>query len=117
MEDISKFCMLCEPTGNNSFGETVCVTRGLDKIIQTSISRGGNVKELLTNRSSVIVHVKCRKDYTRRLGLAPKKLIHYMNIGKSLISNLNVYFLQRKFMRMCGNLGSKLLMSTVSWKH
>ena len=74
MEDISKFCMLCEPTGNNSFGETVCVTRGLDKIIQTSISRGDNVKELLTNKSSVIVHVKCRKDYTRRLRLAPKKV-------------------------------------------
>ena len=67
MAEESHFCILCEPTGNNCFGDTVCVTRGLNKIIETSVSKGDNVKKLLENKSSVVVHVKCRKDYTRRL--------------------------------------------------
>ena len=45
------FYILCEPTGNNSFGETVCITRGLDKIIQISTSKGDSVKELLKTRA------------------------------------------------------------------
>lgn len=67
MAEESHSCILCEPTGNNCFGDTVCVTRGLNKIIETSVSKGDNVKKLLENKSSVVVHVKCRKDYTRRL--------------------------------------------------
>ena len=46
------FYILCEPTGNNSFGETVCITRGLDKIIQTS--KGDSVKELLKTRAPLL---------------------------------------------------------------
>ena len=68
----AKPCILCELTHNDSHGETVQVTRGLQKI-ECSTSKGDNVQEQLKNKKTVVVHVKCRKDYTRRLEPMSKK--------------------------------------------
>lgn len=66
--------MLCEPTNNNCFGKTVHVTRHLDKLIECSTAKGDDVKEQLKNKKTVEVHIKCRKDYTRRLEPKSKEI-------------------------------------------
>ena len=106
MEDLPKFCILCEPTGNNTFGKAVCVTRGLKKIIETSTSRGDNIKELLKTQTSIVVHVKCRKDYTRRTDSTSKKVdgTHETRRGfdfksQCIFCEENVYDEVKKFRR------------------
>ena len=65
MENI--LCILCKPSQNISPGKTVKVTKGLRKIIECSAIKGDNVKELVKDKTTVEVHIKCRKDYTRHI--------------------------------------------------
>ncbi len=87
-------CILCGPTGNiECAGDTVEVARGLHKLVECSVSEGDNVREQLNNKHSVVVHVKCRKEYTRRTESTPKRVRHGLKYSdRNLISKRNVYF-------------------------
>lgn len=62
--DINVNCLLCEE--NLSVGKTVNVKqKGLNTLIKSSERRKDGKSEKLGGLSSVIVHVSCRKDYTR----------------------------------------------------
>ena len=69
-------CILCQPSGNNCPGKTVQVTKGLSKITECSILKGDNVKDQLKGKTSITVHIKCRKDYTRRIEPPTRKVHH-----------------------------------------
>ena len=73
--ETNEACILCGPTGNIEYaGDTVEVARGLNKLAECSVSKGDDVREQLHNNHSVVVHVKCRKEYTRRAEPTPKRL-------------------------------------------
>ena len=55
--------MLCEKEASHR--DSVTVTRGLDTIINSSISRKDGIAEKLQGLSSICVHRTCRKNYTR----------------------------------------------------
>ena len=61
----ANLCVLCKHTGNDSCGKTVEVKRGLNELIKCSISKRDDVQKFLKDKETVVVHVKCRKDYTR----------------------------------------------------
>lgn len=67
-------CILCVSTGNRCGGETVEVTRGLNKIRECSSVKGDGINDFLEDKSSILVHVKCRKDYTRNIGPASNEI-------------------------------------------
>lgn len=63
MDDAVK-CLLCDK--NLSVEKTVNVRKkGVDTIIKSSESRKDGKSEILKGLSSVVVHVSCRKEYTR----------------------------------------------------
>lgn len=62
--DINVNCLLCEK--NLSVGKTVNVKqKGLNTVIKSNERRKDGISGKLRGLSSVILHVSCRKDYTR----------------------------------------------------
>ncbi|XP_045606047.2 uncharacterized protein [Procambarus clarkii] len=60
-------CMIC---GNSlHFGRVVTVTRGLQRIREASLQKQDDIVAKLEKVSSVRLHTKCRKDYTRPMPL------------------------------------------------
>lgn len=61
-------CVICKLTVSVDY---VVVIGGLENLRNTSFSRGDDVIECLVGKNSVTVHIKCRKDYTRRVIASP----------------------------------------------
>lgn len=57
-------CSIC--TESHEEGETVNVSSGLNTLIQASHARKDNFHEKWAGKSSVKLHVQCRKSYTRK---------------------------------------------------
>lgn len=57
-------CLLCGES--LSCGETVKIVGGMKTLIDASNQRKDALFDTLTNLSSVVVHIACRKNYTRK---------------------------------------------------
>lgn len=61
--DQNELCLLCEERLIES--ENVCVKKGMSTLVEASKKRGDDKWQKWVNLSTIQVHVKCRKDYTR----------------------------------------------------
>ncbi|XP_063235988.1 uncharacterized protein LOC134538524 [Bacillus rossius redtenbacheri] len=62
MDTINSLCIFC---GKELEGGTVIVTKGIQTIIDASLSRKDNLHEKLEGKTNVRVHSVCRQNYTR----------------------------------------------------
>ncbi|PZC75227.1 hypothetical protein B5X24_HaOG206534 [Helicoverpa armigera] len=68
---MSQFCFICNKLLTEN--KTVVVHRGMPNLIEASVARGDEFTEFLRNEKSVIIHVDCRKSYTRKTSIAVVK--------------------------------------------
>lgn len=62
MSSLDTDCIFC---GNNLEGDTVLVEKGLESIIQASLTVKDGLHEKLKGKTKIIVHRSCRQKYTR----------------------------------------------------
>ncbi|CAH0387569.1 unnamed protein product [Bemisia tabaci] len=60
-------CSICD--GSLKEGATVTVTSGLPTLIQASYARNDNFHEKWAGKPSLVLHVQCRKSYTRKTSI------------------------------------------------
>lgn len=76
MSDV--ICILCDKKLDGE--ETVVVKTGRDNIVSASLIRQDGLQEVLQIVDPLVLHVKCRKDYTRATSLK-KRMREITNVG------------------------------------
>ncbi|CAH2084651.1 unnamed protein product [Euphydryas editha] len=71
---MSEHCFICKD--HLPASEIVIVNRGMKTLIDASAERGDEFTDYLKSQKSVAVHVRCRKNYTRRSTIAAVKRQH-----------------------------------------
>lgn len=85
MDDFDEICVFCKLPTDSGLA-TVTVTRGLPKILSSSLERKDDLHKKINGKVSICVHVQCRQNYTRTTSIKASSSKVYISSADSVTS-------------------------------